>query len=98
MVQRGGIFGLCLYPVFLGEDDVFENVYKNIFHILDMGYEDSLSIGSDFDGADMSKKLYDISSVPKLYEYLKLRKINENILNKIFFDNAYNFFYKGKTK
>lgn len=98
LVQKGGVFGLCLYPVFLGEGDVFENVYKNIFHILDMGYEDSLSIGSDFDGADMSDKLYDISSVPKLYEYLKLRKINENILNKIFFDNAYNFFYKGKTK
>lgn len=98
LVQKDGIFGLCFYPVFLGGDDVFENIYKNIFHILDMGYEDYLSIGSDFDGADMSEKLFDISAVPTLYGYLKSRKINENILNKIFFENAYNFFQKGKIK
>ncbi len=94
LVKRGGIFGLCFYPVFLGEGDVFENIYKNIFHILDLGYEDCLSIGSDFDGADMIEKLYDISSVPTLYEYLKSRNINENILQKIFFNNAYKFFSK----
>lgn len=96
LVQKGGVFGLCFYPAFLGCGDVFENVYKNVFHILDMGYEDYLSIGSDFDGADMSDRLYDISSVPALYDYLKSRKIGENILNKIFFENAYNFFTRGK--
>ncbi len=95
LVEKNGIFGLCFYPVFLGEGDVFENIYKNIFHILDMGYEDYLSIGSDFDGADMNEKLCDISAVPTLYEYLKSHNINENILNKIFFENAYNFFTKG---
>lgn len=98
LVQKGGIFGLCFYPAFLGKGDVFENIYKNIFHILDNGYEDYLCIGSDFDGADMSDKLYDVSAVPMLYEYLKSQKIDENILNKIFFENAYNFFYKGKIK
>ncbi len=92
LVQKGGIFGLCFYPDFLGQGDIFENIYKNIFHILDMGYEDFLSIGSDFDGGVMSKELSDISLVPSLYEYLKSRKINDNILNKIFFENAYNFF------
>ena len=96
LVQKNGIFGLCFYPEFLGEGDVFENIYRNIFYILDNGYEDYLSIGSDFDGADMNKKLYDISAVPTLYEYLKLRNIKENILNKIFFQNAYNFFKKAK--
>ncbi len=94
LVQKNGIFGLCFYPVFLGQGDIFENIYKNIFHILDMGYEDYLSIGSDFDGADMDKNLYDISAVPKLYKYLKSKNINDKILNKIFFDNAYNFFEK----
>lgn len=96
LVQRGGIFGLCFYPVFLGNGDVFENIYKNIFHILDLGYEDYLSLGSDFDGADMNERLKDISFVPKLYKYLKFRNINDNILNKIFFENAYRFFKKGK--
>lgn len=96
LVQKDGIFGLCFYPVFLGEGDVFENIYKNVFHILDLGYEDYLSVGSDFDGADMNEQLKDISFVPKLYKYLKFRNINDNILNKIFFENAYRFFKKGK--
>ena len=30
LVQKGGIFGLCFYPVFLGCRDIFENIYKNI--------------------------------------------------------------------
>lgn len=96
LVEKGGIFGLCFYPDFLGQGNVFENVYKNIFHILDLGYEDYLSIGSDFDGADMDNNLCDISAVPSLYQYLKTRNISEEILDKIFFYNAYNFFRKGE--
>ncbi len=96
LVQKGGIFGLCFYPIFLGEGNVYEKIYENIFHILDMGYEDYLSIGSDFDGADMAKELCDISAVLSLHEYLKTKNINEEILNKIFFYNAYKFFNKGE--
>lgn len=96
LVEKGGIFGLCFYPEFLGSGDVFENVYKNIYHILDLGFENNLSIGSDFDGADMSDKLYDISAVPNLYNFLLSKNIDEKTLNKIFFENAYNYFYKGK--
>lgn len=96
LVQKKGVFGLCFYPVFLGQGDVFDNIYKNIFHILDMGFENYLSIGSDFDGALMDKKLSDISQITKLYQYLKSKNISEEILNKIFFTNAYNFFNKGK--
>lgn len=95
LIQQGGIFGLCYYPTFLGKGDVFENIYKNIFHILDLGYEDYLSVGSDFDGGEMDKRLRDISSVPILYKYLKSKNIDERILNKIFFDNAYRFFKRG---
>ena len=65
---------------------------------MDLGYENYLSIGSDFDGADMDNKLYDISAVPKLYQYLLSRGIDNNILKKIFFENAYNFFNKGEEK
>ena len=96
LVQKKGIFGLCFYPVFLGDGDVLENVYKNIFHILDMGYENYLSIGSDFDGCDLSKNLSDISAVPSLYDYLLSKNINKEILDKIFFYNAYKFFQKGE--
>ena len=96
LVEKGGIFGLCFYPEFLGGGDIFDNIYKNIYHVLDLGFENNLSIGSDFDGADMSDKLYDISAVPNLYNFLLSKNIDEKTLNKIFFENAYNYFYKGK--
>ena len=96
LVEKKGILGLCFYPVFLGKDDPLEKIYKNVYHILELGYEDYLSIGSDFDGCDMSEKLADISYVPSLYDYLKSKNINEEILNKIFFYNAYNYFNKGE--
>ena len=96
LVQKNGIFGLCFYPAFLGDGNALENLYKNVYHILELGYEDFLSIGSDFDGADMSSELYDISAVPTLYNYLGSRGINNVILNKMFFENAYNFFSKTK--
>lgn len=92
LVQKNGLFGLCFYPDFLGNGDVFENIYRNVFHILDLGYENFLSIGSDFDGADMSQKLYDLTYMPTLYGYLNSRGINKKILDKMFFENAYDFF------
>ncbi len=92
LIEKKGIIGICFYPLFLGEGDVFENIYKNVYHMLELGFEDNLSIGSDFDGCIMSEKLADISMLPSLYDYLKSRNITEEILNKIFFKNAYNFF------
>ncbi len=95
LTQKNGLFGLCFYPVFLGQGDVFESIYKNIYHILELGYEDYLSIGTDFDGADMSNKLLDISYIPLLYNFLNQRGISKKILSKIFFENAFDYF-KGE--
>lgn len=94
LVDKGGIIGICFYPVFLGEGDVLENVYKNVYHMLELGFCNNLSIGSDFDGCDLSVKLADISHIPSLYDYLISKNISKEILDKIFFYNAYNFFIK----
>ncbi len=92
IAQRGGVIGLCLYPVFLGEGDVFENIYKHIYHMLELGCENNIAIGSDFDGAKMDKELSDTSMVTTLYKKLINFGIDINTLEKIFFKNAYNFF------
>ncbi len=96
LTEKEGILGLCFYPEFLGQGNALENIYKNVYHILEIGYQDYLCIGSDFDGADMADNLYDISFVPALYEYLNKRGVSKQILNKIFFKNAFNFF-KGEV-
>ncbi len=92
LVSKNGIMGLCFYPKFLGEGEVFENIYKHLFYLLDKGYENYIAIGSDFDGAEMDCKLYKASDVAQLYEFLKEKSINDEILNKIFFKNAKKFF------
>ncbi len=87
---RGGIVGLCFYPLFLG-GDVYEKLYENICHMLDLGLENSISIGSDFDGADMDPRLCGIYDVPKLYRFLRRKGLDAPLLEKIFYQNAENF-------
>ncbi len=91
--EKKGIIGLCFYPQFLG-CDVLEGIYKNIFYLLDKGYEDIIAIGSDFDGGEMDKKLDNIAKVPILYRYLEDKGIENRLLSKIFYENAEKFVAK----
>ena len=85
--EKGGLIGLCFYPEFLG-GDVFNKLYENVVHLLNLGLEDAIAIGSDFDGADMDERLRGIGDIPRLYEFLAERGITQSTLQKIFFDNA----------
>lgn len=93
IAQKGGIIGLCFYPDFLG-DNVFEGIYRNIIHLLDLNMENNIAIGSDFDGALMDKNLKNISQVPDLYSYLEEKGLSKDLLDKIFSINANNFIAK----
>ena len=90
IAEKGGIVGLCFYPEFLG-GDVYEKLYANIFHFLELGMENNIAIGSDFDGADMSGSLCDISKIPFLYAKLNEKGIDKSVLDKIFYKNAENY-------
>ena len=90
---RAGVIGLCPYPEFLG-GDVVDKMYENISHICDMGYENNIAFGSDFDGAKQSEILSDISKIPQFRCKLKQKGLNDRLLDKIFYKNAYNFIAK----
>lgn len=93
LCQKGGIIGLCPYPEFL-RGDVAEKLYENICHICDMGYEDNIAFGSDFDGAKQDKILSDIGKIPCLFKELEQKGLEKRLLCKIFYENAYNFIAK----
>ncbi len=93
LLSAGGIIGFCFYPAFLGED-VFEKLYQNIFILCDMGFEDSIAIGSDFDGADMSGRLNNFKKVLNFRDFLLKKGLENRIIDKIFYDNADNFFLR----
>ncbi len=90
--ERDGIIGVCLYPLFLGGDQPFDSIYRHISHMLELGLENNISIGTDFDGAKMSPKLCNTSQIPDLYEFLHFKNISSCTLDKIFYQNAENFF------
>lgn len=94
---KNGIVGICFYPEFLGDGDVYDKVYSNVSHMLDLGLENCLSIGSDFDGATMSPKLKNPADIEKLHEFLCDKGIDSLTLKKLFFNNAYKFYDKLLT-
>lgn len=53
IIRRKGLIGINFYPIFInGESDAsFQEIRRHIRHILSLGGEDVIAVGSDFDGA-----------------------------------------------
>ena len=94
IIKRNGLIGINFYKFFLNKKGNAElyDVLKHIEHILSLGGENVLSIGTDFDGADVIRELSDDSKVKNLYTLLLENGYNKQIADKIFYKNAYNFF------
>ncbi len=92
IAKKNGLIGLCFYPRFLGDGDVFENFAVHLSHLLSVAGENAVSIGSDFDGAEMDKKLNSLEKSEDLYWYLLKSGFEKNILNKLFYENAFEYF------
>lgn len=92
--ESKGLVGINFCKDFLNPsgDASFIDIRKHIEHFLSLGGEDILCIGSDFDGADMPKDISSIKSVYDLYEYFLKCNYKETLVDKIFFNNAYNKF------
>ena len=94
IIESGGLIGLCFHAPFLIADGhgSFEMLYRNIYHILSMGGENSVCFGSDFDGSSPERVLDSLHKVKNLYYYLIGRGISEIMLEKIFYTNAQKVF------
>lgn len=93
--QRGGVVGLNFHRDFLSENPQnasLKDVLDHAEHFLSLGGEDSLCIGSDFDGSDIPKDLSCIEKIPNLYEAFLKIGYTEQLVQKIMYDNAHNFF------
>lgn len=91
--QSGGIVGLNFHKYFLSDDSQsIDDLIKHTEHFLSLGGENTVAIGSDFDGADMPDDIKDITDMGKIYEkFLKLN-YSETLADNIFFNNAFNFY------
>ena len=94
MVMRNCIIGLNYYSPFLrsdGKDAEFDDLYRHLCHFLELGAEDCLALGSDFDGADLPPCLDDCRKVSVLGEYLLDRGLGRPLVEKLFWRNALDF-------
>ncbi len=92
VAQKNGLIGLCFYPRFLGEGNVFVNFAAHLSHLLSLVGENAVAIGSDFDGAKMDKNLDSVEKTQELYSYLLKNGFSDNMLNKLFYKNAFEYF------
>ena len=97
IIHSGGIAGINFYNKFLG-DSAMEDIYRNLSHALELGGEDNIAIGSDFDGAQIDPPISAIDKLNDLCDYLIGRNLSDKILNKLFYGNALRVFQKRKEE
>ncbi len=87
ITERKGLIGLNFYNSFLGSGNSIEMLIRHAEHILKMGGEDVLALGSDFDGCSINEELRGIEKMGNLYQAL-LNHFGANLTDKIFYENA----------
>lgn len=92
--ERNGLVGINFHIPFVTEEENYiMYLLKHIEHFLNLGGENVVAIGSDFDGCDTHKTLNSLDKIPELYKVC-FNEFGEKISQKIFYDNA-NHFFKG---
>lgn len=95
IVKRKGIVGLNFHNAFLNSDKNKADMYDLIRHteyFLSLGGENTLSLGSDFDGCTLPKGIKNSDSLCDIYEMFLRHNYNEELINRIFYKNALYFF------
>lgn len=94
IVRRKGIVGLNLYRNFLDDDGngTPEMLFRHVYHMLELGGEDAIACGSDFDGAVIGPELDSPVKFAGMADYFSRMGLSDEVIQKIFFDNAMRFF------
>ncbi|MFA9463419.1 MAG: dipeptidase [Velocimicrobium sp.] len=99
LIRRNGLIGMNFFRPFVGStlDVTMDTLIQHMDYILNLGGENVLAIGSDFDGSDdlFPKGIKGVESIPALREEMKRAGFSEAILDKVFFENAHSFIKKN---
>lgn len=93
--RSGGIVGLNFHNAFLNNDPdeaCVEDIIRHTEHFLSLGGEDTICLGSDFDGGTLPHDIKNSMVYDKIYERLQQLHYSDSLIQKIFFENALNFF------
>ncbi|MGI6230129.1 MAG: dipeptidase [Tractidigestivibacter sp.] len=89
IARRGGIIGLNLFAPFVADDPSVDDVLRHADHIMEIGGEDVLAMGADFDGCDglFPKGIAGVQSIPSLRAAFAT-SFGEELAEKVFFTNS----------
>ena len=94
IVNRGGVCGINFYPSFLGGENTDVNtIIRHIEHFMSLGGENSIGIGSDFDGIDNTPTdIKNSADIYKIFDKLLSLNYSEDTVEKIAYRNFLNLF------
>ncbi len=96
--DSGGIVGISMAPRHLsnGERCSIADVIAHIEHFCSLGGEDCICLGCDFDGIDSTPAgLEYVDRLPRLASEMSRLGYRDELINKIFYDNAQQFLFKN---
>ena len=91
LATHGGMVGINFYPYFLNSSGVasMEIIAEHIWHMYQVGGEDVVGIGTDFDGFDEGQSdIKHIGQMKVLYDVVKKRGFSERQMEKFWNENA----------
>ena len=92
-----GLVGLSLYPPHLSDSRIssVDDVIRHLDRFLTLGGEDTVAIGTDFDGIETTPEgLTDTDRLASLADAMRRRGYPEPLISKLFYKNAEKFFGK----
>ena len=94
IAARGGLIGLNYARSFLSEDrrGNLEDLCRHICRFLELGAEDCLALGSDYDGTDIHPDLDAPEKVLSICDWLTAWGVEARTAENILFGNAWRFF------
>ena len=93
----GGIVGINLCPSHLSSKGIatIDDIILHIEHYLSLDGENTVAMGGDLDGTDLPNDFSDISDIYKIAEAMQRINYPSQLIEKIMFKNAYEFFNKN---
>ena len=94
ITASGGIVGLSFCPPHLSDGEcTMETIRRHLEHYLSLDGEDAIAIGADWDGIDTTPDgVATIRDIPTLADYLNHCGWSKNLIHKLFYQNAADFF------
>ena len=91
LCENNGVLGINFYPPFLEQESQkanLKNIFNHIEHFLELGGENHIGFGSDFDGVDaLPKGITDVSSFWDILSEMEQRNYPKTLIDKLFYQN-----------